>query len=162
MTAPAPARFSTTTVWPNIFSSCGCIARAAASVAPPAGNGTMKRNGLPGNACACACVAAAPARSRMGSASCSSLVRILEVPAVLVRLVFGHRHLRGLGDLGFEEGGEFLRRRRRRLHAHGADAPCDFLVLECRHHCAIELLEDLGRGRLRRGNAEPAGDIETL
>src|SRR6476659_4842285 len=47
-TLPAPDRFSTTTDWPKIFSNAGCIARATASVAPPAGNGTIKRRGLSG------------------------------------------------------------------------------------------------------------------
>src|SRR6185503_13855135 len=49
---PAPARFSTTTGWPRIFSSAGCMARATASVLPPAGNGTKKRSGLSGHGCA--------------------------------------------------------------------------------------------------------------
>jgi hypothetical protein len=34
------------TGWPRILSSAGCIARATASVLPPAGNGTKKRIGL--------------------------------------------------------------------------------------------------------------------
>src|SRR6266702_8023483 len=49
---PAPARFSTTTGWPRIFSSAGCIARATASVLPPAGNGTKKRMDRSGKDCA--------------------------------------------------------------------------------------------------------------
>ena len=50
-TLPAPDRFSTTTDWPRSFSNAGCIARATASVAPPAGNGTIKRRGLSGKVC---------------------------------------------------------------------------------------------------------------
>src|SRR5450759_4075738 len=44
----APARFSTTTCCPSASESFGAIVRAATSVAPPAGKGTMKRTAFTG------------------------------------------------------------------------------------------------------------------
>src|SRR6185503_19429247 len=49
---PAPPRFSITTVWPQICDSFSPTRRAEMSVAPPGGNGTMKRTGRCGQDCA--------------------------------------------------------------------------------------------------------------
>src|SRR5882672_11991422 len=52
---PAPARFSTSTGWPQAALSFSPISRAAMSVALPAANGTTMRIGLTGKlAAACA------------------------------------------------------------------------------------------------------------
>src|SRR6185503_6445512 len=51
---PAPPRFSITTCWFQICESFSPSSRAEMSVAPPGGNGTMKRTGFCGQDCACA------------------------------------------------------------------------------------------------------------
>jgi hypothetical protein len=51
MVAP-PGRFSTTTVWPQIFESCCDKALATASVPPPVVYGTTTRTDLFGKVCA--------------------------------------------------------------------------------------------------------------
>ena len=50
ITPPAPARFSTTTVWPSAGCSFSAITRAMMSVVPPGGNGTTIRTGRFGHA----------------------------------------------------------------------------------------------------------------
>jgi len=46
MMAPAPARFSTTTLWPQRSPSFIAISRAMPSVAPPGGMGTIILTGF--------------------------------------------------------------------------------------------------------------------
>src|SRR6185503_15540946 len=63
---PAPPRFSITTVWPQICDSFSPTRRAEMSVAPPGGNGTMKRTGFCGQDCAWAPAASsAPSMNAM-------------------------------------------------------------------------------------------------
>jgi len=66
---PAPARFSTTTVWLSAFCSGPCSTRASTSEEPAGANGTMIRIGAPevncaeaGDAASAASIASAPAR----------------------------------------------------------------------------------------------------
>ena len=59
MLLPAPALFSTMTVWPRRLPSGSASARAKMSVACPGGNGTMRRIGLSAGHAACATVATA-------------------------------------------------------------------------------------------------------
>src|SRR5688500_742254 len=63
MLPPAPARFSTTTDWPQASPSFCARRRATTSVAPPAAKGTTIFTGLLGQACAAASCGAR-ARSR--------------------------------------------------------------------------------------------------
>jgi len=50
MAPPPPPRFSTTTGWPRFLLNSSDTMRAMMSVVPPAGNGTISRIGLLGNA----------------------------------------------------------------------------------------------------------------
>src|ERR1044072_1588440 len=54
----APVLFSTKTCWPSVRDKYSPSTRAATSVEPPAGNGTMKRTGRVGHSCAQTCTGA--------------------------------------------------------------------------------------------------------
>src|SRR6185295_18204670 len=71
---PAPPRFSITTCWPQIWVSFSPRRRAEISVAPPGGNGTMKRTGFCGQACA-----AAPLEASASSTAPRSLTKPISI-----------------------------------------------------------------------------------
>src|ERR1051325_5124846 len=54
MLPPAPPTFSMITGWPSDGRIASPMMRAAVSVDPPGGNGTIRVTGRDGNACACA------------------------------------------------------------------------------------------------------------
>src|SRR5690606_38508905 len=73
MVPPAPALFSTRTVWPSVGRMASASERATLSVGPPAENGTTRVTGFEGKSAACAGLraardrAAAPAETRAAS-----------------------------------------------------------------------------------------------
>src|SRR5688500_11435018 len=68
MMAFAPPRLSTTSGWPSTLSISFAMALALASVAPPGGNGTIRRIGRVGHAC-CAAASAAITAAEAASAA---------------------------------------------------------------------------------------------
>jgi hypothetical protein len=70
----APGRLSTTHGWPSLALTFGPMARAMASVEPPAGNGTTTLIALSGKPAACTLLAIASVMSRD-----ETLVRIVIV-----------------------------------------------------------------------------------
>src|ERR1700741_4433067 len=70
---PAPPRFSITTVWPQIWLSFSPSRRAEMSVAPPGGNGTMKRTGRCG---------------QFGGEDCAAAVETRHAPSTNARILF--------------------------------------------------------------------------
>src|SRR5262245_17930143 len=65
MLPPAPPTFSTTTGWPSGTRIASATSRAAVSVDPPGGNGTMSVTGRFGNDWAAAATAKAAAAAAM-------------------------------------------------------------------------------------------------
>src|SRR5437764_191948 len=86
MLPPAPPTFSITIGWPSCSRIFSAMMRAAASVDPPGGNGTIRVSGREGNVCACA---AAAAHTAINSAA--TILLIMPSPdasAILLRLVY--------------------------------------------------------------------------
>src|SRR5689334_4426360 len=82
MLPPAPPTFSITTGWPSFSRIRSAMMRAAASVDPPGGNGTIRVSGRDGKFCACA---VATAHTTMNSAA----INLLITPSpMLARFVF--------------------------------------------------------------------------
>src|SRR5262245_58612625 len=88
----APARFSTTTVWPRLSDIFSARMRATTSVPPPAEKPTSILIGLSGNLAVCA--AADPAATPAASASPSSrhhVLRIMSLPGGFLVFFYGSR-----------------------------------------------------------------------
>src|SRR5262245_15745931 len=85
MFPPDPARFSTTKVHLLVVPTLVAISRAIASGPPPAGNGTTRRMGLDGQACAAAgrCTATAAANTN------DAELNLFMTPALSVALSLG-------------------------------------------------------------------------
>src|SRR6185436_9437591 len=79
---PAPPRFSITTCWPQIWDSFSPSSRAEMSVAPPGGNGTMKRTGRCGQFGGEDCAAAAAANS---AASRPTMIFFMDPPRAILQ-----------------------------------------------------------------------------
>src|SRR5262245_50201411 len=71
---PAPPRFSITTCWFQIWVSFSPSSRAEMSVAPPGGNGTMKRTGFCGHPWA-----PTPVEASATSAAARSLTKLIRI-----------------------------------------------------------------------------------
>src|SRR6185369_779620 len=90
MLPPAPPTFSITTGWPSVSRIRSAMMRAAESVEPPGGNGTIKVSGRDGKVCACA---AAAAQTTMNSAVINLLITSLPNVSAFLRLVYFGRAL---------------------------------------------------------------------
>src|SRR5262245_65151540 len=96
MLPPAPPTFSITMGWPSVSRIRSAMMRAAASVDPPGGNGTIKVSGREGNGCACA---SALQLTISNSAATSHLITSSPMCARFLRLVNFSRALQRLFQL---------------------------------------------------------------
>src|SRR6185503_6051194 len=144
----APARFSTTTGWPQRSARRGARSRATMSVPPPGGNATMIRIGLLGKAWA------APS-ARPKSSAMIFFIGSFHLDAGVAR------ELRERVGLGFHVGAELLGRAAR----HHLDAALEVFLLELvpRHDSTdfrIETHEDLARRARGRDDPVPRHVLE--
>src|SRR5437868_13530454 len=86
MLPPAPPTFSITIGWPSDSRIFSAMMRAAASVEPPGGNGTISVSGRDGKVCACAAVAAHTAMN--SAATILLIIPSPDVRAIFFRLVY--------------------------------------------------------------------------
>src|SRR5262249_25331669 len=95
MLPPAPPAFSVTIGWPSAPRIRSAMMRAAASVDPPGGNGTIKVSGRDGNGCACA----SALQLTISNSAATSLLITSSPNAHLLRLVYFSRALQRLFQL---------------------------------------------------------------
>src|SRR5262245_22340211 len=85
MLPPAPPTFSITIGWPSVSRIRSAMMRAAASVDPPGGNGTIRLSGREGKVWACTVVAA---HTTANSAAISLLITPSPIYAQFLRSVY--------------------------------------------------------------------------
>src|SRR5215471_15439661 len=96
MLPPAPPTFSITIGCPSVSRIFSAMMRAAESVDPPGGNGTIRVSGRAGKVCACAVAAA---HTAMNSAATSLLITPSPDTCAFSRLVYFRRTLQRVFQL---------------------------------------------------------------